>query len=205
MSPNADEATYVATHWSDDGVLPSCEEFDSLHDAQTHVDTESFGSLDPAVSPGAAPFEWGRVVRLRDWESAAQLLAPEYRARSDQFLSGGQVTGKQLLAWFAVDAGHQHSRELIATELHAASPVGIVHSETDYYVDGAGSSFESGGAALIAVRDGLLTSADKRDDDKLPDLLDVLDRLAAEAGEQVAYLSETARALRSGRRSSADR
>ena len=92
----------------------------------------------------------------------------------------------------------------MATEMHAVSHVGVVFDETDHYVDDDGASFQSSGVALITVRDGLLTSATKRDDDKLPELLDELDRLTTEEGGTVAYLSETARALRRGRRSSSE-
>ena len=205
LTSSAGVVTYVTTQWGADGELLSRDEFDSLHDAETHLDHESFGSLEPASAPDPALVEWGRVTRLRDWERAAELLAPEYRATSDQFLqSGGEVTGDQLLAWFALEADRSHSRELVLSELHAASPVGGVVNETDHYIDDAGASFQSGGVALITVRNGLLTSATKRDDDKLPELLDELERLTAEQGGTVVYLSETARALRGGRRSSAE-
>jgi hypothetical protein len=204
LTSPAGVVTYVTTQWGADGTLLAREEFDSLHDAQTHLDLKSFGSLEPSFSPDPALIEWGRVTRLRDWESAAELLAPEYRVTSDQFLHRGEATGDQLLAWFALDADRSHSRELVLSELHAASPVGGVFNETDHYIDDGGASFESGGAALITVRNGLLTSATKRDDDKLPELIDELERLTAEQGGTVVYLSETARALRSGRRSSAE-
>ena len=197
---------YVTTQWDTDGELVAREEFDSLHDAQTHLDTRE---LRIDRSRGVARNRHRRVgtshppARLGERRSAAGAGVPRHvRPVPPERRTGHRGAAARLVrrrcrpvAFTRADR-HRAARSLRTSGSSSTRPTTTSTTPA--------SSFESGGAALITVRDGLLTSGARRDDDKLPELLDELDRLTAETGEPVAYLSETARALRGGRRSTSE-